>query len=79
MKSGSSPKGHLVLACPELAEGLLFDLHGLAAMAESAVAALGHDKLRPALGANVSLAYLIRHLKSPFSEYLDNESIIGGV
>ncbi len=35
-------------------------------MAERALAALGHDELRAALGADVSLAYLIRHLISPF-------------
>src|SRR3990172_1863661 len=41
--------------------GLLLLLHRLVAAAEAAFAALGHDHLRAALRALISLAHLVRH------------------
>jgi hypothetical protein len=44
---------------------LFLDFHGLAAAGDGAVAPLGNNHLCAALGAAVSLAYLIRHILSP--------------
>lgn len=41
---------------------LFLYFHGFAAVVHGAGAGLSHDKLSIALGANVSLAYLICHL-----------------
>ena len=46
---------------------LLFELHWFAAVVYLTGAGFSHNKLRAAFGANVSLAYLIRHVKSSFS------------
>jgi hypothetical protein len=40
-------------------------LHGLAAADELALARLGDDELRAALGAEVSFSYLVSHGVSP--------------
>jgi hypothetical protein len=42
-------------------QALLLLLHRFAAAADGTVATLGDDHFRPALGALVSLAYLVRH------------------